>query len=444
MKVTEHGCAGRDELAPGTARCFEVGGVTRSPSCAAATTSTPSVTPAATPTCRSPRARCSATSGRSSAGSTAARSRWSTASRRRCPPRSPCRCTRSRLDGDDVRGGGAVTTLEIRGLRAAVGGKEILQGIDLTVSSGEVHAVMGPNGAGKSTLSAVVMGRPGYEVLAGTVTLDGDDLLALPAVGAGGSRPVPGDAVPHRGARRRPRRRAGGGAGDPWSRGRRPRSSPRVRSRPDRVRRPVPPPAAQRRPVRRREEAQRDAAARRAAPRRSPSSTSSTPASTSTRCGPAPAGWRIPPRRPTSACWPSPTTAGCCTSCEPDRIHILVKGRIVASGGPELADVLERDGYAAFVPDEPAPALRRGAVSRPADPFADPLCRSARDDGADGRGTDRRRRDGLAVGLGHHAPRRRGAGSAGRAAPGPGDLGPSHAGPAGLRSPRRPRATASR
>jgi Fe-S cluster assembly ATP-binding protein len=72
-----------------------------------------------------------------------------------------------------------VTTLEIRGLRAGVEGTEILHGIDLTVSSGEVHAVMGPNGAGKSTLSAVVMGRPGYEVLAGTVTLDGVDVLAL-------------------------------------------------------------------------------------------------------------------------------------------------------------------------------------------------------------------------------------------------------------------------
>jgi Fe-S cluster assembly ATP-binding protein len=73
-----------------------------------------------------------------------------------------------------------MSTLEIRGLRAAVGGTEILRGIDLTVSSGEVHAVMGPNGAGKSTLSAVVMGKPGYEVLAGSVTLDGVDVLALP------------------------------------------------------------------------------------------------------------------------------------------------------------------------------------------------------------------------------------------------------------------------
>ena len=72
-----------------------------------------------------------------------------------------------------------MSTLEIRGLRAAVAGKEILTGIDLTVSSGEVHAVMGPNGAGKSTLSGVVMGKPGYEVLGGTVTLDGVDVLAL-------------------------------------------------------------------------------------------------------------------------------------------------------------------------------------------------------------------------------------------------------------------------
>jgi Fe-S cluster assembly ATP-binding protein len=74
-----------------------------------------------------------------------------------------------------------VSTLEIKGLRAEVDGNEILRGIDLVVSSGEVHAVMGPNGAGKSTLSAVVMGKPGYTVTAGSVTLDGADVLAMPA-----------------------------------------------------------------------------------------------------------------------------------------------------------------------------------------------------------------------------------------------------------------------
>ena len=74
-----------------------------------------------------------------------------------------------------------MSTLEISGLTAAVAGKQILNGIDLTVSSGEVHAVMGPNGAGKSTLSAVIMGKPGYQVLGGSVLLDGIDMLALPA-----------------------------------------------------------------------------------------------------------------------------------------------------------------------------------------------------------------------------------------------------------------------
>ncbi|MHB8328654.1 MAG: Fe-S cluster assembly ATPase SufC [Acidimicrobiales bacterium] len=71
--------------------------------------------------------------------------------------------------------------LVIESLRAAVGGREVLQGVDLRVQSGEIHAVMGPNGSGKSTLAHVLMGKPGYEVLGGTVTLDGTDLLGLPA-----------------------------------------------------------------------------------------------------------------------------------------------------------------------------------------------------------------------------------------------------------------------
>jgi Fe-S cluster assembly ATP-binding protein len=70
--------------------------------------------------------------------------------------------------------------LVIEDLRAGIPGREILQGLSLTVRSGEVHAVMGPNGSGKSTLAHVLMGRPGYEVLGGSVTLDGIDILSLP------------------------------------------------------------------------------------------------------------------------------------------------------------------------------------------------------------------------------------------------------------------------
>ncbi len=72
-----------------------------------------------------------------------------------------------------------MSELVIDDLRAEVNGRRILDGVTLTVRSGEVHAVMGPNGSGKSTLSHVLMGRPGYEVTGGTVTLDGVDLLAL-------------------------------------------------------------------------------------------------------------------------------------------------------------------------------------------------------------------------------------------------------------------------
>jgi len=69
--------------------------------------------------------------------------------------------------------------LNVTDLHATVAGKPILDGLSLAVNAGEVHAIMGPNGSGKSTLAYVLGGRPGYEVTGGTVTLDGEDLLAM-------------------------------------------------------------------------------------------------------------------------------------------------------------------------------------------------------------------------------------------------------------------------
>ena len=73
-----------------------------------------------------------------------------------------------------------IIMLEVKNLHATINGKEILKGINLVIKTGEVHAIMGPNGSGKSTLSAVLVGNPMYEVTQGEVTFNGKDLLAMP------------------------------------------------------------------------------------------------------------------------------------------------------------------------------------------------------------------------------------------------------------------------
>ena len=99
-----------------------------------------------------------------------------------------------------------MSVLEIRDLHVTVeteqGTKPILNGVDLTIREGEIHAIMGPNGSGKSTLAYTIAGHPKYKVTSGTITLDGEDVLAMTVDAAGACRPLPRDAVPGRDPRR--------------------------------------------------------------------------------------------------------------------------------------------------------------------------------------------------------------------------------------------------
>lgn len=248
-----------------------------------------------------------------------------------------------------------MSRLEISGLHATVAGKPILRGIDLSLSSGEVHAVMGPNGAGKSTLSAVVMGRSGYEVTEGSITLDGREMLGLATWERAEAglhlvmqypTEVPGvmlydvlvEALKARG-------RDGDVAGleallqkesdrigfDPrlWHRALNVDLSGGEKKRNETLQLAVLKP---RFAILDELDSGLDVDALRDCARRVMLAT----------------------EEDGLGALVITHYSRLLTELRPSRVHILVKGRIVESGGPELADVLERDGYAAFTPPEDA------------------------------------------------------------------------------------------
>ncbi len=253
------------------------------------------------------------------------------------------------------------SVLEIKGLRVAVGGKEILRGIDLTVASGQVHAVMGPNGAGKSTLSAAVMGKPGYEILGGSVTLDGADVLSMSVWERAVAglhlvmqypTEVPGVALDDVMSEALSARGRGGSDIDAV-----------LAAEAERIGLPT---ALLHRALnvdlsggekKRNETLQLAVLGPRIAILDELDSGLDVDA------------LRACAQRVEALTQPDDVSPGLgvlvithynrlLTELHPDTIHILVKGRIVAEGGPELADVLEADGYAAFSDevDEPAPS----------------------------------------------------------------------------------------
>src|SRR5215212_4176648 len=261
-----------------------------------------------------------------------------------------------------------MSELIISNLQASVGDKQILNGIDLTVRSGEVHAVMGPNGSGKSTLSHVLMGRPGYEVLGGSVLLDGREMLSLAAHERAAAglflamqypTEVPGVAVEEMltEALVAVGRASGDVHGLMASEAEKIGFDERFLSRPlnvdlsggekkrnETLQLGVLEPAIA---ILDELDSGLDIDALRACARRIEAATEPT------ADGPGLGVLAITHYN------------RLLTELRPDRVHVLVRGQIVAAGGPEVADELEASGYAAFSEDDTATTAEARAAVRP-------------------------------------------------------------------------------
>jgi len=269
-----------------------------------------------------------------------------------------------------------VSTLVVRGLRAGIAGREILRGIDLDVRSGEVHAVMGPNGSGKSTFARVLMGSAEYQGLGGSVTLDGNELLGLATWerAAAGLFLAPQDPIEVPGVQLadvlaealraigRPEEADGSElrarmAAEAGSIGLAPAflhralnvdasggEKKRIETLQLAVLRP-------RFAVLDELDSGLDVDALRDVARRISRAAKQDGGARDGLSGAEPLGVVAIThyRRLLS-------------ELEPDVVHVIVQGRLVASGGPELADQLERDGYAAFLDDEAVVAIEGGAA----------------------------------------------------------------------------------
>jgi Fe-S cluster assembly ATP-binding protein len=265
--------------------------------------------------------------------------------------------------------------LRIEGLRASVGGKEILRGIDLVVRSGEVHAVMGPNGSGKSTLSHVIMGKPGYQVTGGRVLVDDVDVLTLPTWKRAQAGlflamqypiEVPGVSLDHlleqsfaaSGRDRATVRQLvvdeALSIGFDTKLVERPLNvdlSGGEKKRNETVQLAVLAPAFA---ILDELDSGLDVDALRACSRRIERATNET-------------GLGVLAITHYSRLL---------TELKPDVVHVLARGQIQLTGGPELADELERTGYAGYAEDEPTAATSgrmKGLADEFADPFADPV-----------------------------------------------------------------------